>query len=204
MADVTRLRKELVVCKEDEEVTGVSVVPTTGEFNPKSSNCDNLRHLIGTITGPKDTVYENGIFKVDIQIPSSYPFEPPKMKFMNKIWHPNISSQTGAICLDILKDQWSPALTLKTALVSLQALLSAPEPHDPQDAQVAQQYLNDRKKFEETARYWTKTYASDKDPLDEKTEKFISMGFPKEKVLDALKSCNGNEEAAMEKLLGDA
>ena len=53
--------------------------------------------------------------------------------------HPNISSQSGAICLDILKDQWSPALTLKTALLSVQALLSAPQPDDPQDAVVAQQ-----------------------------------------------------------------
>lgn len=53
--------------------------------------------------------------------------------------HPNISSQSGAICLDILKDQWSPALTLKTALLSVQALLSTPEPDDPQDAVVAQQ-----------------------------------------------------------------
>lgn len=55
--------------------------------------------------------------------------------------HPNISSQSGAICLDILKDQWSPALTLKTALVSIQALLSAPEPKDPQDAVVAEQVI---------------------------------------------------------------
>lgn len=56
--------------------------------------------------------------------------------------HPNISSQSGAICLDILKDQWSPALTLKTVLLSVQALLSAPEPDDPQDAVVAQQVFN--------------------------------------------------------------
>lgn len=61
----------------------------------------------------------------------------------NSLWrHPNISSQSGAICLDILKDQWSPALTLKTALLSIQALLSAPEPDDPQDAVVAQQVLH--------------------------------------------------------------
>ena len=49
-----------------------------------------------------------------------------------QVWHPNVSSANGAICLDILKDQWSPALTLKTALLSLQALLSSPEPADPQ------------------------------------------------------------------------
>jgi len=53
------------------------------------------------------------------------------MKFDTKIWHPNISSQTGAICLDILKNEWSPALSIRTALLSLQALLCAPEPGTP-------------------------------------------------------------------------
>ena len=54
------------------------------------------------------------------------------MRFDTKIWHPNISSVTGAICLDILKDQWAAAMTLRTVLLSIQALLAAPEPDDPQ------------------------------------------------------------------------
>ena len=91
------------------------------------------------LEGPADTPYEGGQYAVDIVLGDQYPYEPPKMRFKTKIWHPNISSQTGAICLDILKDQWSPALSIKTALLSLQALLCAPEPKDPQDAEVAKQ-----------------------------------------------------------------
>ena len=74
------------------------------------------------------------------------------MKFDTKIWHPNISSQTGAICLDILKNEWTPALTIRTALISLQALLCAPEPDDPQDAEVARQYKTDKELFNLTAK----------------------------------------------------
>ena len=84
------------------------------------------------------------------------------MKFETKLWHPNVSSQTGAICLDILKNEWTPALTIRTALISLQALMCSPEPgrvfdnnftvDDPQDAQVANMYKTDRKLFEYTAK----------------------------------------------------
>lgn len=75
------------------------------------------------------------------------------------VYHPNVSSVTGAICLDILKDQWSPALTMKTALISLQALMCAPEPDDPQDAVVANVYKTNRTTFDATAREWAITYA---------------------------------------------
>ena len=81
------------------------------------------------------------------------------MKFITKCWHPNISSDSGAICLDILKTEWSPALTIRTALISLQALLSAAEPDDPQDAVVAKQYKEHHQEFMKTAKFWTETYA---------------------------------------------
>lgn len=81
------------------------------------------------------------------------------MKFLTKLYHPNVSSASGAICLDILKDAWSPVLTLKSTLISLQSLLCSPEPNDPQDAEVAKHYMTSRASFEETARYWTHIYA---------------------------------------------
>jgi ubiquitin-protein ligase len=84
-----RLVKELAAVSKDD-TSGVKALPVTE---------GNLRHLHGTILGPSGTPYEGGAFDIDIQIPRQYPFEPPKMKFLTKIWHPNISSQTGAICL---------------------------------------------------------------------------------------------------------
>ena len=95
----------------------------------------------------------------DIVIPDTYPFRPPEMKFITKVYHPNVSSVSGAISLDILQDAWSPAFTLHTMLISLQSFLCSPEPNDPLDAEVARQYLTLPKCFEDTARNWTRIYA---------------------------------------------
>ncbi|XP_065872747.1 ubiquitin-conjugating enzyme E2 27 isoform X1 [Euphorbia lathyris] len=197
MMDFARVQKELQECSRDIGSSGITV-------SPKS---DNLARLTGTIPGPIGTPYEGGTFQIDISLPDGYPFEPPKMKFTTKVWHPNISSQSGAICLDILKDQWSPALTLKTALLSVQALLSAPQPDDPQDAVVAQQfmwtsqYLKDYQTFVGTARYWTETFAkSSRLGVEEKVQKLVEMGFSEALARSALDSVGGDENLALEKL----
>uniref|UniRef100_A0A6U4D5Z1 E2 ubiquitin-conjugating enzyme n=1 Tax=Phaeomonas parva TaxID=124430 RepID=A0A6U4D5Z1_9STRA len=157
--------------------------------------------MTGFFPGPDDTPYVGGTFTVSIEIPNGYPFEPPKMKFKNKVWHPNVSSVTGAICLDILKDQWSPALTLKTAMISLQALLCAPVPEDPQDGVVANQYLNSFEEYEEQAREWTSTYASpeaaEEAAEDPNVTALMGLGVPtKEEAAKLLGEVNGNVEAA--------
>ncbi|RMZ89126.1 hypothetical protein DV736_g3643, partial [Chaetothyriales sp. CBS 134916] len=120
---------------------------------------DSVSKLVGQFQGPPGTPYEGGTFDVDIQIPNEYPFKPPVMKFITKLWHPNVSSQTGAICLDTLSTGWSPVLTIKSAMISLQSLLSSPEPKDPQDAVVAQQMIKNPKEFEREARRWAVQYA---------------------------------------------
>lgn len=186
------------ICKDDG-AAGVTAVLVEG--NSGSQRGRDKSHLIGKINGPSGTPYEGGVFEIDIMIPKQYPFEPPKMKFITKIWHPNISSQTGAICLDILKDQWSPALTIKTALLSLQALLCSPEPSDPQDAEVARMYKQDNAAFVKTASYWTEMFGRVKSKEHIVTS-VCQMGFDRESALKALKKHSWDESAAVNDLLG--
>lgn len=165
---------------------------------------DNLTELKGEIEGPPDTPYAGGNFILEIKIPETYPFNPPKVKFVTKIWHPNVSSVTGAICLDILRDQWAAAMTLRTVLLSLQALMAAAEPDDPQDAVVARQYKENNSIFIRTARLWTNIYAGGPNTdmeLAEKIQQVMNMGFDKQKSIVALSSHNWSVEAATESLL---
>lgn len=197
-ARLRRVNKEIADCKNDKTSNIRIDLIDSSPF-----------HLKGSFPGPKDTPYDGGVFEVDIVIPESYPFQPVKMKFITKVYHPNISSASGAICLDILKDAWSPVLTLKSTLISLQSLLCSPEPNDPQDAEVAKHYMTSKNSFEETARYWTQTYAKgqeSKGKVDikepgrdevaiaglEKTHvaQFEGLGFERSKVIDVLRRLN--------------
>ena len=162
---------------------------------------NDYRHWKGRIKGPIDTCYEGGIFDVDIIIPDGYPFKPPKMKFDTKIWHPNISSVTGAICLDILKNEWTPALTIRTALISLQALMCEPVPNDPQDAVVAKQYLTNIKLFNETAKHWVEEYANPQKNIQKKIKEIIDMGFTEAQARDALEKNDEDLEKAVNYLV---
>ncbi|KAJ7357641.1 ubiquitin-conjugating enzyme E2 K [Desmophyllum pertusum] len=173
---------------------------------------DTYTRLRGEIAGPPDTPFEGGNYKLDIVIPETYPFNPPKVNFVTKIWHPNISSVTGAICLDILKDQWAAAMTLRTVLLSIQALLSAAEPDDPQDAVVAQTdtchniFVPDQTTefgfmFLKDMTWWPNATPSKDKEYEQKITGLISMGFTKSQSLVALSTHSWNSERAIDSLI---
>eukprot|EP01083_Nonionella_stella_P010359 29500_1 len=142
-----RIQKELAEISLDP--------PANCSAGPKG---DNITEWVATIMGPEDTPYAGGVFFMDIAFPVDYPYKPPKVIFKTRIYHCNVNSQ-GAICLDILKDNWSPALTISKVLLSICSLLTDANPHDPLVANIAQQYLHDREAHDKTAREWTRRYA---------------------------------------------
>ncbi|KAJ5068069.1 ubiquitin-conjugating enzyme e2 e3 [Anaeramoeba ignava] len=119
---------------------------------------EDIYKWVATIMGPEGSPYQGGVFYLDIEFPSQYPFKPPRITFRTKIYHCNINSQ-GQICLDILKDNWSPALTISKVLLSLSSLLTEPNPKDPLVGSIAQQYIRDKSKHDRTAAEWTQKYA---------------------------------------------
>jgi len=144
-----RLTTEVSVMKGPHAPHNCSAGPVNGD----------LMNWAGQIIGPAGSPYEGGIFELTIKYPSQYPFRPPEIKFTTPVYHPNINQQ-GSICLDILKDQWSPALTIDKVLLSICSLLTDPNPNDPLSPDVARQYKENKMVFEVNAREHTKKYAS--------------------------------------------
>lgn len=132
-----------------EPVPGIKAVPDEG----------NARYFHVIVDGPAESPFEGGVFKLELFLPEEYPMSAPKVRFMTKIYHPNID-KLGRICLDILKDKWSPALQIRTVLLSIQALLSAPNPEDPLENDVAEQWKVNEAQAIATAKQWTKMYAT--------------------------------------------
>jgi len=119
---------------------------------------DDLFHWQATIMGPPESPYQGGVFFLTIHFPTDYPFKPPKVAFTTRIYHPNINSN-GSICLDILRSQWSPALTISKVLLSICSLLCDPNPDDPLVPEIARIFKTDKEKYTELAREWTRKYA---------------------------------------------
>lgn len=119
----------------------------------------NLFLWNATIAGPTGSPYEGGLFELTMSFPEDYPFQPPKVVFKTRIYHPNITPDGGSICLDILRDQWSPALSVSKLLLSICSLLEDPNASDPLSPAIAEEYINDRERFNQTAAAWTQVYA---------------------------------------------
>uniref|UniRef100_A0AAF6ZK77 Ubiquitin conjugating enzyme E2 D1 n=1 Tax=Bos taurus TaxID=9913 RepID=A0AAF6ZK77_BOVIN len=147
-----RIQKELSDLQRDP--------PAHCSAGPVGDDCklDSLARILVPLIVQPDSAYQGGVFFLTVHFPTDYPFKPPKIAFTTKIYHPNINSN-GSICLDILRSQWSPALTVSKVLLSICSLLCDPNPDDPLVPDIAQIYKSDKEKYNRHAREWTQKYA---------------------------------------------
>jgi ubiquitin-conjugating enzyme E2 D len=148
MGTLRRIRKEIEDMKKNP--------PDNCSAGPTDEN--DLFTWRATILGPEGSPYHGGIFNLSINIPADYPFKAPKIVFTTKIYHCNVNSN-GAICLDILKDNWSPALTISKALLSICSLMDDPNPNDPLVPDIANLFVKDRERHDQNARNFTTLHA---------------------------------------------
>jgi ubiquitin-protein ligase len=108
-----------------ESIDGVQIIPP-----------ENIRSWTATIDGPIDTPYQNFKFQLLLNFDDNYPVKPPSVKFISPIYHPNVYKD-GKICVDILKNEWSPAQNIRTVLLSIRSLLMDPNPRSPANRDAA-------------------------------------------------------------------
>ncbi|XP_055857601.1 ubiquitin-conjugating enzyme E2-18 kDa [Episyrphus balteatus] len=154
MAATRRLKKELT----DLQASGLR------SFREVLIEDQNLLRWTGLIV-PENPPYNKGAFRIEINFPAEYPFKPPKINFKTKIYHPNIDEK-GQVCLPIIStENWKPATRTDQVIQALVALVNDPEPEHPLRADVAEEYLKDRKKFIKNAEEYTRKN-SEKRPTD--------------------------------------
>lgn len=151
MGYIKRLRKELKILQKNYPNGG-------GEIGAILYDKDDYTVWNAFIKGPKDSPYEGGKFYMKITFPSNYPFRPPSVRFETRCYHPNLSPD-GSICLDILKGNWSPALSAEKLLLSIQNLLTDPNAGDPLDSSAGNLYLKDRPAFDKKVRSMVQEHA---------------------------------------------
>ena len=157
---IARLRKEFQLCDQDDELMQIGC--SFGLFD------NNMYTWKVTMLGPKHTPYEGGIFTIKITFPEDYPNHGPDFKFINKIYHLNVDpiNDFGHISLSSTNEwrlcgkvQAKPVFGVKQALFDIFCLFYNQGIASPYEEEMAEQYLNNREKFDKIAKEWTEKYA---------------------------------------------
>ena len=125
------------------------------------ANDANVHKWHVVLDGPPSSPYAGGSFGIVVNLPPEYPFKPPVVTFSTRIYHPNITNdEKGNICLGLLKaENWKPASKLLSVLESVRNLLIEPQPDDPLEARIADEYRSERREYEKTAKGYVAKYA---------------------------------------------
>uniref|UniRef100_A0A6I8PCL1 Ubiquitin conjugating enzyme E2 B n=1 Tax=Ornithorhynchus anatinus TaxID=9258 RepID=A0A6I8PCL1_ORNAN len=134
-----RSGEDLVLLQEDPPV-GVSGAPSENNIMQWNAVIFGFLFFFPSIS-------PSGTFKLVIEFSEEYPNKPPTVRFLSKMFHPNVYAD-GSICLDILQNRWSPTYDVSSILTSIQSLLDEPNPNSPANSQAAQLYQENKREYE--------------------------------------------------------
>ncbi|ELR16963.1 ubiquitinconjugating enzyme E2-17 kDa, putative [Acanthamoeba castellanii str. Neff] len=137
-AAVLRLLSDLKGCQDEG-------------FNAGPVNEDNLFVWNATLFGPYETAWEGGVFQLKLVFSEEYPQKPPKVKFMQTVYHPNVFGD-GSLCLDIIQDKWTPVYSVASLLTSITSLFTDPNPDSPANPEAARLFVSDKKEYNKRVR----------------------------------------------------
>ncbi|QRW16029.1 ubiquitin-conjugating enzyme [Rhizoctonia solani] len=147
---------------------------------------DNMQEFYVMFSGPEETAFAGGVWKIHVELPDQYPYKSPSIGFMNKIFHPNIDELSGSVCLDVINQTWSPMFDMINIFESfLPQLLRYPNPSDPLNGEAAALLMREPKNYEAKVREYVKRYASkeaaeaaaaEEDEEDEEDAEMSSVG----------------------------
>ncbi|KAK0147336.1 Ubiquitin-conjugating enzyme E2 T [Merluccius polli] len=186
MQRVSRLKRELHM---------LSTEPPPGITCWQSEELvDELR---AQIVGGDGTPYEGGLFSLEVKVPERYPFEPPNIRFLTPIYHPNIDN-AGRICHDALKlppkGAWRPSLNISTVLTSIQLLMAEPNPDDPLMADISSEFKYNKQLFVENAKRWTEKHAVQKNTGSAKSQDKSSPDLKASRKRDSVATLEKTEK----------
>jgi len=145
----TRLKKEAeALAKEDLDWASAE---------PKG---DDLFSWEVSVAGPPSSPYEGGLFNLEMKMPANYPFAPPAIKFVTKIYHPSVATESGDICQDILKESWKPTMNIRMVLEIIRHMLAEPNTDSPLEPSISELLQNNPEEFAKKAKEFTEKFAT--------------------------------------------
>ncbi|KAG1361374.1 Ubiquitin-conjugating enzyme E2 5 [Cocos nucifera] len=117
---------------------------------------DGMQEFYVDFHGPKESLYQGGVWRIRVELPDAYPYKSPSIGFVNKIFHPNVDETSGSVCLDVINQTWSPMFDLVNVFEAfLPQLLLYPNPSDPLNGEAAALMMRDRHAYEQKVKEYS-------------------------------------------------
>ncbi|KAI9759025.1 MAG: hypothetical protein M4579_002614 [Chaenotheca gracillima] len=167
-----------------------SPLPPNYLHQPSTQSSDDITQFDVLLAGPQDTPYGKGVWRLHLKMPEDYPRSPPKASFRTRIWHPNVEENTGAVCVDTLKRDWKPELTIRDVLITISCLLIHPNPDSALNSSAGQLLQEDYESFARHARLMTSIHAPVGKQLKEQVMEATQRGEDQSKAARRHESSN--------------